>query len=365
MKATQSKHFAVVGLIAAMLILSGPIRAQITINLPKFPKIKKEKPQSSTDTSSSNSGGPYDEETFKSIISDTGYDEWGGYGSFISPYLDCYGKKHNLSADTVDGWAKIHGPDNDQALALGQRRLAELEAKLKSRMRSFPDTGLAPGNNPAIYYEIATKRTEYLACFRDANKPAARDCHTDAVAQVHLGDLEKTRIEAEEFTPGLRGYYVSTLSDSKNLYLEAALSPKKRAEWLGKWPADFLQCLTPALDGLAATAKKTLPGYTGPAGYTLGTPAEKKALQSAVDLSGAKVLKVGLKQPNWLIDKNGLGIPNSRFRHGVIWAQYPNDDTGFCWIFWVNLIQDYAGGGTYGASYGSYISRAVAGCPKS
>jgi hypothetical protein len=194
--------------------------------------------------------------------------------------------------------------------------------------------------------------------------PAARDCSSDPVAEVHLADLEKTRKEAEEFRPGLRNYYVSTLSDRKNLYLEAALSPSRRKEWLGKWPADFVKCMDPALDGLAAVARKTLPGYTGPEGYTLGTPAEKKVLLSAIDdIAQAKVLKVGIKQANWLIDKDSYNFPTVRYKHGVIWAQYPNSDDGFCRIFLVNIKQDYAGGGTYGASYGYFVSRAFAGCP--
>lgn len=194
--------------------------------------------------------------------------------------------------------------------------------------------------------------------------PVVKDCSSDAVTNVHLTDLEKTRKEAEEFSPGSRDYYVSTLSDRKNLYLEAALSPSARKEWLGKWPADFVKCLEPALEGLAAVARKTLPGYTGPQGYTFGTPAEKNALLSAVnDIAQAKVLKVGIQEANWLIDKNSLGIPTARYKHGVIWAQYPNRDDGFCRIFWVNLKQDYAGGGTYAASYGYFVSRAFAGCP--
>ena len=212
-----------------------------------------------------------------------------------------------------------------------------------------------------IKKKLAEAEPEYKALVA---APVVRDCSSDPVTSVHLADLGKTRTEAEEFRPGLRDYYVSTLNDRKNLYLEAALSPSERKEWLGRWPADFVKCLEPALDGLAAVARKTLPGYTGPQGYTFGTPAEKRALLSAInDIAQAKVLKVGIKQANWLIDKNSLGIPTARYKHGVIWAQYPNRDDGFCRIFWVNIKQDYAGGGTYGASYGYFVSRAFAGCP--
>ena len=201
----------------------------------------------------------------------------------------------------------------------------------------------------------------------DGKAVAARDCNDNPLAEIHLKDLEKTRKEAEEFTPGLREYYVSTLSDSKNLYLEAALSPSAREEWLGRFRENdptFEQCMKPALDALAAVARKTLPSYTGPAGYTPATPAEKSALLGAInDIGKAKVLKVGIKEASWLIDKNSLGIPDSRFKHGVIWAQYPNSDDGFCRIFWVNLVQDYAGGGTYRASRGNFVGRSYAGCP--
>lgn len=200
-------------------------------------------------------------------------------------------------------------------------------------------------------------------------KPPAQnsDCSTDAVMKIFLEDIEKTRKQAEEFRPGLRDYYVSTRSDGKNLYLEAALSPKLRKDWFAQWKenADELSgCVSPALDDLAAVARKTLPTYTGPAGYTLGTPAEKKLILSAItDISNAKVLKVGIKQTDWLIEKDSYNFPTARYRHGMIWAQYPNDVVGYCWVFWINLVQDYAGGGIYGASYGKFISRAVAGCP--
>jgi hypothetical protein len=212
-----------------------------------------------------------------------------------------------------------------------------------------------------IKKKLAEAEPEYKALVAT---PVVKDCNSDPVTQVHLTDLGKTRTEAEEFRPGSRDYYVSTLNDRKNLYLEAALSPSERKDWLGRSPEDFVKCMEPALDGLATVAKKTLPGYTGPQGYTFGTPAEKNALLSAInDIRQAKVLKVGIKQANWLIDKNSLGIPTARYKHGVIWAQYPNRDDGFCRIFWVNIKQDYAGGGTYGASYGYFVSRAFAGCP--
>jgi hypothetical protein len=180
---------------------------------------------------------------------------------------------------------------------------------------------------------------------------------------IYFDDIAKVKKEAESFTPG-REYYVSTLSDGKNKYFEAALSPSTRQKWFGGMTPEFVKCLGPALNDLAAVARKTLPTYTGPVNYTFGTLAEKKTLQSAIkDIADARVLKVGILEPNWSIAKDSYNFPTARYKHGVIVAKYPNADHGYCWLFWVNLVQDYAGGGTYGASYGNYIARAISGCP--
>lgn len=201
----------------------------------------------------------------------------------------------------------------------------------------------------------------------DTNKPASEpknaDC-SDSYVKHHVGEIKKTQAEAEEFRPGLRSYYVSELNDRRNTYLESALLDSSRKEWFKSDPdSESAKCLKAAFDELAAVARKTLPGYTGPSDYTFGTPAEKKALVLGTfdDIANAKVLKAGMKQANWMIAKDDYNFPTARYKHGVVWAQYPGRE--FCWIVWVNLKQDYAGGGTYGASYGQYVGRSMAGCP--
>jgi hypothetical protein len=196
------------------------------------------------------------------------------------------------------------------------------------------------------------------------SEPSTVDCDKlSGVAYAYLEDINKTLKEAKEFRPG-RSYYVSELSDRKNKYFEAALLPGERKEFAENWKGspEYAKCLEPALDELAAVARKTLPTYTGPTGYTLGTPAEKKVLQSAIsDIAQAKVLRVGLQQANWMIAKDEYNFPTARYKYGSVLLKYPNSE--FCWHFWINLVQDYAGGGTYGASYGNYIARSLAGCP--
>ncbi len=200
----------------------------------------------------------------------------------------------------------------------------------------------------------------------EAAKPSPSQCSNSGFVLSHLDSIEKTRKEAEEYRPGLRNYYVSTLSDRKNQYLEAALLPGQRRAWYtdSNVPPEMQKCLDPALDRLAETAKKTLPSFTGPSGYTLGTPAEKKVLLTAInDLAKATVLKSGLSDPNWLIDKDDYNLPTDRFKHGYVMAKYLDTEQNYCWLFWINIVQDYSGGGTYAASHGSFVGRSLVDCP--
>ena len=197
----------------------------------------------------------------------------------------------------------------------------------------------------------------------NSNTNSGDFCSTDVMVGVYMKDIETTREQAENYKPGARDYYVQDFSDRQNIYLKASLSPSRRKEWLGTWPKNIVDCIAPALDNLAAIAKKTLPAYT-PSGYSLGTPAEQKILRSGVnDLAQATVFKVGISSPNWLISKDSYNFPTARYKYGLIWAKYPGLDDGFCRIIYVNLVQDYAGGGTYGASYANFIKSEFAGCP--
>ncbi|HEV8592520.1 MAG TPA: hypothetical protein VGQ55_10490 [Pyrinomonadaceae bacterium] len=193
--------------------------------------------------------------------------------------------------------------------------------------------------------------------------PARNDC-SDPFTEVHNESMRKTLKEAEEYTPTLRNYYVQDFNDNRNEYLWAAISPSRRKEWLTDHniKTEDYGCFVPLFDQIATAAKKTLPTYQ-PKGYTLGTPAEFKLIRDQVnDLSNATVIKVGVKSPNWIIEKDNYNFPTARFKYGMVWARYPTKDDGYCRIIFVNIVQDYAGGGTYGASYGSFIKSEPAGC---
>lgn len=191
--------------------------------------------------------------------------------------------------------------------------------------------------------------------------PKSGGCESDVFTRIWLEEIQKTMDDVNSFTPG-RKYFVRDFNDDENKYLKMALSTSRREREEKNWPNDGgKKCINDRLDELATLAGKTIGGYT-PVGYTLGTPAEKAILKSGVtDLNQATVFNVGISSPNWIIDKDEYGLPKHRKRFGSVWAKYPGDK--YCKIIYVNLFQDYSGGGTYNASEPQFISWEWAGCP--
>ena len=198
-----------------------------------------------------------------------------------------------------------------------------------------------------------------------AQSTAAQSCKGgDAVFRVHSDNIETTKKQAADYKPGARDYYVRDFNDNENLYLKAALSPSRRQDWLGRWKDQkFVKCMNIALDELAVIARKTLPSYR-PTGYTVRNAAEERVLLTGVkDIAQATVISSGFASPSWKIEQNRRGIPVARFKHGMVYARYRSVDDGFCRIVYVNIVQDHAGGGTYGDSRPAYIKSEFAGCP--
>ena len=182
---------------------------------------------------------------------------------------------------------------------------------------------------------------------------------------VHYESAYKTLRDAEEFKPGLRDYYVRELNDRRNEYLLAAISPSERKDWLtshGLGEKD-LQCIVPVLDELAATAKRTLPKFQ-PRGYIHHEGDDDDLIRNAVkkEIPGVDFLKVGVQSATWEIEKLNNGTPSSRYKYGMAWVKSPTFDDGYCRIAYVNIVQDYSGGGTYADSKANYISLQPAGC---
>lgn len=181
-----------------------------------------------------------------------------------------------------------------------------------------------------------------------------------------LDEIAKAQKAVDEYTPEEKIYLVGK---GEYDWLVRAVSPKKRTEFYEKWKT----LLTPngrtkfdsALDSIAASAAKKFPLYkANPKVYNFHNPVEEKMMRGKIEnVAQLKIYKVGLNQTSWLIDKNNLGIPTARYKQGMIWLRDPADDHSYCHISYINIIQDYAGGGTYGASYARFTGDELAGCP--
>lgn len=183
------------------------------------------------------------------------------------------------------------------------------------------------------------------------------------VYSIHYADAYKTLREAENYKPTARTYYVRELSDNRNEYLLAGISPKSREEWLGshRTAEKDKHCMVPIFDELNAAAKRTLPKYR-PRGYTHHDDDDLIREIAKKEIPGATILESGVSSPTWEIEKLRNGTPRVRYKYGMAWVKSPSFDDGYCRIVYINVQQDYSGGGTFAESRGNFIKVEPAGC---
>lgn len=335
--------------------------AQITIKIPDMPRVKKPKAEPPRTGGGGNAPASYqhfDKEEFNSI-------KWGNT-QYLDPYLECYAKKHNLELIKVTGHAFSaprykNAKEMKQALQAELPKLAEIESQLKSKLRSRPNTSLNYHENPAIWEEITSNRDEYMKC-AVGEKESLRVSES-VWLRAHLEEIVKKQKEVDEYNPTDKLYMVSATTYD---YLLFAVSPRARDKWLkGANAEEFKPNLDPALDVLAAAAAKKLPTYIpNAANFTFHNLLEERMMKTqAGDLAALKIHKIGLAQSNWQISKNDIGLPTARYKQGYMWVRNTTDDHPYCHLYQINIIQDYAGGGTYAASYARYIDSTLMGCP--
>jgi len=312
----------------------------------------------------------YDEETFHGVIYHAGDDGFGSFGEYIAPYIDCYAKKHNIPDETVSHWPQYYPKMVGDWQSQGQEMLGRLESRLRSKMGSFPDTGRDPDHNPAVYYEIASKRTEYLQCYKDqqvAGAAAEKNAQAEQTAGMFLDQIAYTRKLVDEYTPETKAFLVWARNSSDD-WLVRSISPAERNAFYTKWSISGTTAakLDKELDAIAAAAPAKIQAYTNAEAhrFTLRSPAEEKMMRENMsDIPGLIVHGIGFYQLTWNIEKGDFGIPLRRYKTGAIYGRDPRADHPYCWIWTINIRQDYAGGGTYGPSYAKYMGRDIASCP--
>lgn len=185
--------------------------------------------------------------------------------------------------------------------------------------------------------------------------------------RMWFDELREAVKQAEEYTPQSdRAIY--TYSGKYDWGL-LAVSPSARNEWfedVAEWrKANPRNKFDAAFDKLAALIAKHMPAFKGGlASYTFRNPAEERVLKTVFeDITRYQIYSYGVKQSNWLIEKNDYGIPVARYKHGVFYLRDKRGDHPYCYLTYVNIIQDYAGGGTYAASRARFIEDQLVGCP--
>jgi hypothetical protein len=270
------------------------------------------------------------------------------YKHYVTPYLQCYGKKHNLDAQ--------------KTLGAEQPKLAELDDELKSKLGgAAPNTFLEYLSNPAIVSEIVSQRDEYMRC-----AVGVEDSKPDIRLAVFMDDIHKAQEEAERYTPADFLYLVSAGGPSEQLLY--AVSHRAREEWASKWlkdPASRAE-FDAEWDKLSAIAGKKIPTYKpSPGSYQFRDPAGEKLLMGALkNPSALKIFRIGTDTAGWEIQRDSDNFPSYRYKTMKVYFRDPGDDHPFCHVVSARIKQDYAGGGRYNAEiYRSSVSDEIFGCP--
>lgn len=326
-------------------------------------KVAELKSPDSVELYSANSVYPYfDYKAFTEMMYD--------YKSFVTPYLPCYGKKHNLPEKQVteegfNAFGARHfndAQDAQRTLAAEQPKLTELDTQLKSKLGgTAPNTFLEYLSNPAIVSEIASERGEYLKC-----AVGVEEAKPDVALPVFLSDIKKAQEEAARYTPADYLYLVSAGGPSEALL--RAVSRRAREEWASQWlkdPASRAE-FDAEWDKLAAIAAQKIPTYKpSAASYRFRDAVGEKLLMGALkNPSTLKIFRIGTDTAGWEIQKGSDNLPSYRYKTMKIYFRDPADDHPYCRVVSARIKQDYAGGGRYNAEvYRSSVSEEIFGCP--
>ena len=184
----------------------------------------------------------------------------------------------------------------------------------------------------------------------------------------HRDTVNEVLKQVRAYKPGSGGRIVSG-SGYEYDWFNASISSKLRAEKMKSWTnlqPQYRRWFDAKLDEIGKIATEKLSSYLPAANaFPVRNPAEERLMKGALsEMQGVTVHRIGLQSATWTIDKNELGIPKNRFKYGAVYGKNPNADDPFCEVWYVNIIQDYAGGGTWGSSYARWVKSETFGCPQ-
>lgn len=380
----MKRSFHIIGLLAVVIALSGYSSGQFKINLPKIPKITKEKPSTGGNGDVRSPSPTATSSTERESQVRDGVAIPGARMSFSSaPFTDGSGggKTSFTSADFIYGRLELNQSIYDAfgMNGLGNKDFYYVWYSLGVERNSNHQYGVSPHLAPMLITKDQAKQNFLnFDILPDPNKL------TTAVGMKGLEDdlsyyqysLPLYFLVAENnvrgnfpksgtYTLRLRLYlnnfdeWGKALSDEEN-------SPSVASEFTFQFSVS--DAATLEANGKAATAHagtarnkrnsaKALPDWwgknRGPADAKL-TSARLTALFNGRASRNAAVylnkFAWGSYSAVWTIFKDQYGLPNYRYSPNV-WAVYKNNKDGLCYYGWHVVREDYSGAGTYGQAY--------------
>ena len=193
------------------------------------------------------------------------------------------------------------------------------------------------------------------------NERQANDVKDSPWLRAHRDGIAKVLKQVNEYDPA-----TMNSMGSGSEYALYAVSASARAKWLkDKNAIAFSEEVDKLLKPLAEALAKKLPTYLPRTGIYPIRNAGEEALMMCVLTTPSRytVFKIGLAHSAWQIDKGVLGIPQARYKNGLIYLRDKQADHPYCYATLVNVIQDYSGGGTYASSRAEIRMDELAACP--
>lgn len=193
---------------------------------------------------------------------------------------------------------------------------------------------------------------------------SAAQAKMDARTDIIRDEINKKRQEVQAFDPSASSRFVDRGFKDWILF---SVSKQARAEYYrqDQFSPSQQAFLDPAFDSLGNAVTQKLSAFKpDPRYFSVRSPADEKLMVGQLRPSTTrKLMKIGLSQANWEIYKDSYGLPSYRFKRGYILAKDSADDHPFCKLYYVSVVQDYAGGGRYNTSVAKYEETNLIGCP--
>jgi hypothetical protein len=238
--------------------------------------------------------------------------------------------------------------------------LQTVSAQFPIRLPKIPKV-----KKPKIEQSTTTNQTEQNEDSSETTPSSVEEEPLDGTMSFLLDELIKTKVSVDRYNSKDYMYLVSRGGESE--WLLRAVSMNERQKWAQEWLKTPVakRKFNEAFDALAASAKVKLPVYIpNNNNFAFHNVTEEKMMKSVLENAPTlQIHKIGFYHSSWQIDKNSLGIPNARYKQGYAWVRDTSDDHQYCHLYQVNIIQNYAGGGTYAASYARFLGDTLFGCP--